>query len=139
MAQPVLPFAHPLFLCDQYVVRDRGKVDFLGAFDSISPLVYPHAHRGMYVVAHLSGGLGEVSTHIEVRHAETDTIVSATPPRPLTFPDREVLVRLARGIQGVCFPRPGIYLIEPHCDNTCIADTRLHLRHPVLDQPGGHE
>lgn len=136
MAQPILPFAHPLFLCDQYLVRDRGKVDFLGAFDSISPMVYPHTHRNMYVVAHLSGGLGVVSTHIEVKHAATDTVVGATGPRPLTFPDRDVLIRLASGIQGVRFPEPGIYLVELHCDNTCVADTRLRLREPIVDQQG---
>jgi hypothetical protein len=139
VAQPILPLARPLFLCEAIVPRDRGKVDFLGAFDSISPLVYPHSHRNMFVVAHLSGGLGGVNTHIEVRRAETDGVVGMTPQRVLAFPNREVLVRLAQGVQGVTFAQPGIYLIELYCENTCIADTRLILKPPLIRQPGGHE
>jgi hypothetical protein len=93
----------------------------------------------MFVVAHLSGGLGSIDTHIEIRHAETDVVVAMTPQRALVFPNREVLVRLARGVQRVTFPQPGIYLIELYCKNTCTADTRLTLKPPVVRQPGGHE
>ena len=139
MAQPILPFAYPIFLCDEYVARDRGKVDFLGAFQSIVPIAYPHVHRRMVVAAHLRGGFGEVHSHIEVRQAETGFIVAKTTPRLLVFQDRDMLIRLTNEVRGVRFPKPGIYLIELNCEDTCIADTSLELRAPIMNQPGGHE
>ena len=66
MAQAIVPFARPLFLCDDVVARDRGKVDFLGAFHGISPSSYPHVQPKMCVVAHLSSGLGEVNTYVDI-------------------------------------------------------------------------
>jgi hypothetical protein len=127
MAQPIVPFAHQLILCDQYSLRDRGKVDYLGTFDSIRPSTYPHNHRNLCVVAHLSGGLHGVNTYFNVRHAESGALISTTVPRIIEFPNRQILIRLAERFRDIQFPEPGIYLIELNCEHACIADTRLTL------------
>lgn len=135
MAQPILPFAHQLFLCDRYVVGDRGKVDFLGAFHSITPPTFPHLHARLFVVAHLSGGLGKVNTYVDVRHAESDELVATTAPREVAFPNRDVLVRLAHDLRGVPFRQPGIYFFQLCCEHTVVADIRVRLRQPMAN-PG---
>lgn len=137
MVQPILPSAHHLFLCERYIVRDRGKVDFLGAFHTISPPAFPHVHPRLFVVAHLGGGLGVVNTYLDVRHAESDELVATTAPRQIMFPDRDVLVRLALEFRSIPFPQPGIYFFQLCCEHTVIADIRVRLREPATS-PGNN-
>ena len=139
MAQPILPFALPIFLCDRHVARDRGKVDFLGAFHSIKPREYPHTHQRFSVVAHMNGGLGDINTYVDIRNMATGELIDTTPPRIIRFPNRNVLVRLVCEFVGVQFPSSGIYLIELYCEHTCIADTRLRLRELDFDMSGRQE
>ena len=139
MAGPIIPFAHQLFLCDRYVVRDRGKVDFLGAFHTISPPTYPHVHARLFVAAHLSGGLGTVNTYIDVRYAQSDELVATTSPREITFPDRDVLVRLAHDFRGVPFREPGIYFFQLCCEHTVVADIRVRLREHATNPGNSNE
>jgi Family of unknown function (DUF6941) len=131
VAQPILPFALPLLLCDNYVARERGKVDFQGAFQDIRPSVFPHVHRQFCIVAQLTGGRGAVNTYFEIRDAEAGTLIDVSLPREISFPDRNALARLVHTFHGVRFPRPGLYLIELYCEHTCIADTRLRLRESI--------
>lgn len=139
MVQPIQPFARELFVCESYVPRERGKIDFLRAFHAISPQAYPYTLADMCVVAHLSGGLGVVNTYFDIRHAQTMALVATTVPRGIAFPDRSLLVRLAQAFKGVHFERPGVYLIELYCEHACIADTSLHLRNlsPALNGEHG--
>jgi len=137
VAQPILPYALPLFFCDRVVAVGGGKFDFLGAFHTIRPTEYPFVLRHFSVVAHLAGGLGTMSTNVEIRWAETDELVYTTLPRQITIPNREVLVRLVNTIEGMRFPRPGIYFVELYCENTCIADFRLLLHELGEDWTGG--
>lgn len=81
----------------------------------------------MSVVAHLTGGLGTVSTHVDVRFAETEELVYTTLPRQMSIPSRDILVRLVHTLEGVPFAQPGIYFVQLCCENTCIADVRLQL------------
>jgi hypothetical protein len=128
MAGPIVPFAKPLLICETHVARNRGKIDFLGAFQSISPTTYPYTLDFMSVVAHLSGGLGLINTYMDIRQADTMTLVATTIPREINFSDREKVVCLVQSFDRTVFPVPGMYLIELHCEHACIADTRLLLR-----------
>jgi hypothetical protein len=130
MAQPIVPVACPLVVCDDYVPRDRGKLDLLGAFTGIAPRVYPHVHRRMSVIAQLTGGLGLVHTVVEIRYAASDELTFVSAPRIVSFPSRETLVRLAVSVDDATFERPGVYLVQLLCEHMCIADTRLLLRIP---------
>lgn len=137
MAQPIIPFACPLILCDRIIARDNRKIDFLGAFTRIEPLTDPHTHRRMTVIAHLTGGRGIVNTSVEIRYAASEELVAVTQPHEINIPDRDVLVRLVQSIDEVRFERPGVYLVQLLCEHMCIADTRLLLREPVIPQAGG--
>ena len=131
MAQPILPFALPLLVCDDYLQTVGGKLDLSGSFHTIRPDSYPHVHEFFCVVAHLTGGLGTVTTFIDVRVAETGELVFWTHPHQFDIPNRDIVIRLVNGMEGVPFPRPGLYLIELLCENTCIADFRIRLAEPT--------
>ena len=127
MAQPILPFAQSLLLCDRYAPTGRGTYDFFGSYYTILATSYPHVQSRVCVVAHLTGGLGTVTTLVDVRSGRTEELILTTTPRQLTIPDREGSVRLVNVLERLSFPEPGIYFIELYCENTCIADFRLRL------------
>jgi len=131
VTQSIVPFARPLFLCEDFVRRERGKMDFLGAYHAVSPRKYPFTQDWMCVVAHLSGGLGTVNTYIDIREAETDSLIHTSIPREIVLPSRDYLIRLTHRFQSVRFPKPGIYLVELYCEHECIADISVFLRPPL--------
>jgi hypothetical protein len=134
LAQPILPFAHELILCEDYSADDSGRIDLLGTFRSIRPESYPYTHSGFLVVAQLSGGLGQLSTFVDVRLAETEKVVYWTTPQVIAMQDRNSLVYLLNVLEDVPFTRAGVYFVELYCENTCIADYRLHLLEPATEQ-----
>ena len=86
MPRPILPFAQPLILCDECRPASAGKIDYLGAFHTIHPESYPYLVERLRVVAHLTGGLGTVNSHVEIRNARTEDLVYAIPRREFHIP-----------------------------------------------------
>lgn len=127
MAQPILPFAQQLVICDSYSPAAAGKIDLAGCFHTIRPRSFPHVHDEFAVVAHLTGGAGTVTAFIDVRNTTTSELVYWTHPHQFHIPSRETVVRLVNVLEGVPFPEPGIYLVELYCENTAIADFRLRV------------
>ena len=130
MTQPILPFAQPLVICDRYAPGTAGKLDLFGCFHTIRPQAFPHTHEEFCVVAYLTGGSGTVTTFIDIRNAVTGQLAYWTHPHRFHIPTRTTVVRLANALEGVPFSEPGIYLIEPYCENTPIADFRLRVAEP---------
>lgn len=135
MAQPILPFALPLLVCDSYAPSGGTKYDFFGAFHAVRPYKYPHVLRQICVVAHLTGGQGVMTTQLDIR-SEQDELIFTTLPRQLTIPNRQTLVRLVNFLEEVIFPHSGIYFIQLHCENTPIAEFRLTLHDRAGEQIG---
>jgi hypothetical protein len=133
VAQPILPFAHELVLCEDYATDDFGRVDLLGTFRSIRPDAYPCVHPGFIVGAQLSGGLGELTTFVDIRRADTEQLVYWSTPQRIRLDDRNTLVFLFNLMEEVEFSTPGVYFVELCCENTCIADYRLHLLEPLIE------
>jgi hypothetical protein len=127
VAQPILPFAQSLLLCDGYAPAGDRKFNFYGSYYTIRVGSYPHTQARMCVVAHLSGGMGTMTTFVDVRSARTEELVFTTVPRQLTIPNRDLPVRLVNVLERLTFPEPGVYFVELYCENTPIADFRLQL------------
>jgi hypothetical protein len=120
----IIPTAKALYLCDHHLATG-GKADLYGIFGAIRPPHgYPHIHKQFCVFAQLTNGLGAVPFFVDVRDAETDTLVHTTKTRHLNFPDRTTVMQLALTIEGCRFERPSLYLIELFCDNTWVCDAR---------------
>ncbi len=124
----ILPVAKSLYLCDYHIGYSDGKVDLYGLFNAIRPQTgFPYTRGRFCVFALLINGLGKVPFFIDIRFAETDELVWTTEVRELTFPDRNMVVQLALGIEGCRFERPGLYLLDLFCDNIWVCDTHLLL------------
>ena len=98
-----------------------------GHLQRIRPAAYPHVQKIFVVFAQLISGLGEVPFFIDIRFAATDEAIYTTDPHELVFPRRNCIVQMADTITGCEFPRPGIYLVELHCNGKWVADTTLDL------------
>ena len=124
----IVPFAKSLYLCDYHIGYDNGKVDLYGLFNAIRPEAgFPNQTGRFCVFAQLVNGQSQVPFYIDIRFAESDTLVHTTETRTLTFFDRTSIVQLALTIQGCQFQRPGLYLLELFCDNTWVCDAPLLL------------
>ena len=71
-----------------------------------------------------------MTTFVDIREASSGELVFWTHPHQFHVPNREMVVRLVNGLEGVTFSQPGIYLIELYCENSPIADYRLRLAEP---------
>jgi hypothetical protein len=127
LAQPIVPFAQPLVICDDYSPGTSGKLNLLDCFHTIRSDAFPHDHEELCVVAHLAGGSGTVSVFNDIRNASTGDLVFCTVPHSFHLPSRETVVRFVNRLENVPFSQPGIYPIELYCENTPIADFRLRL------------
>ena len=136
MAQPILPFALELIVCEDYAADELGRVDLLGTFHSIRPESDPHVHSPFYVEVALTGGLGELSTFIDIRHAETGELIPWTTPQRIRLESRNSVAYLLILLDEVPFPKPGIYFVELYCENTSIADCRIQLLEPTNGSEG---
>src|SRR5687767_13923689 len=137
MAEPILPFALELVLCEDMGADDQGRLDILGTFRSVGPESYPYLHTQFAVAAQLSGGLGELSTLVDVRVAEALELIYWTTPQKIRLDDRNGLVYLLNRLEDSPSPKPGIYFVELYCENTCIADYRLQLLEPPDETEAG--
>ena len=124
----VLPVSRSLALCDAVVRPLDGKANIIGLFHAIRVVQYPYELSHFCVFAQLSGGLGEVPVHVEVRSGGSDELLFATVPRTLTFPNRDFLIQVAFEVRACRFADPGLYLIGLFSDDRWICDTSLLLR-----------
>ena len=124
----VVPAAKSMYLCDYHLGFSNGKVDLYGLFNAIRPSDgFPYTRGRFCLFAQLVNGHGQVPCFIDIRFAETDTLVYTTETRILSFPDRTSVVQLALMIEGCRFQTPGLYLLELFCNNTWVCDTQLLL------------
>ena len=124
----VIPVSRSLTLCDAIVRPLDGKANIIGLFHAIRVFQYPYALSHFCVFAQLSGGLGEVPVHVEVRSGDSDELLYATVPRTLSFPRRDFLTQVAFEVRECRFAGSGTYLMALFSDDRWICDTSLLLR-----------
>ena len=124
----IVPVAKALYLCDYHVGYASGKIDLYGVFKAIQPSRYPHRKGPFVCFAQMSGGLGAVACHLDIRRASDLQLIDWSGTRMLRFPDRDTLLQVAWTFPGCDFQEPGLYLVELYCDNTWVTDTTLQLR-----------
>ncbi|MFO0808710.1 MAG: hypothetical protein U0746_08825 [Gemmataceae bacterium] len=133
----VTPVARGVTLCETVVGYENGNVDLYGLFNAITPEEYPHVREEFCVFAQLVNGLGRVPFIIDIREAGSPRVIYTTVINHLTFATRTSLVRVVMTIRGCRFERPGLYLVELHCNNEWVSDTVLELRPPREDKTDG--
>lgn len=127
MANPIVPFAKAVYLCDAVFGSERGKIDMYGVFNSVRPKQFPHVIPQFVILSQLSGGLGDVPFHFDIRRAEDDALIRCTERRLLPFPDRSIVHFVAMTVEECVFDRPGLYLVQLYCNNQWVADASLQM------------
>src|SRR5688500_4007776 len=104
----IVPVAQGVYLCEE-VDTEGGLRNLYGLFDRLRAPGFPYVRDEFVAFAQLSGGLGEVSVHIDVRHAADGQLVRPTTPQSINFPHRRSLAQVAFRLEGVVFDEPGVY------------------------------
>jgi hypothetical protein len=123
-----------LIICDD-VIDDRvtNKKSLIGLFNNISARSFPIQHHQMVVYLAMTGH-GEIPIKIEMVHAED--ITEETGPilqlekTDFIFNDPNAVVELVFKLQGIPFPRPGLYQFRVRSDNHLLTQ-RDFLVHQV--------
>lgn len=133
MSSMVLPVARSLFLCDAVTTTVAGKLHLANVFNSIRAAGFPHAGTRLAVFAQLSGAVGDIPTHVNVRHIARDEIVHYSGRFVAPFRDRVSVTRVSVVLAGCVFPHPGLYAVELFCHNQFVCDTTLLVHTGVPD------
>lgn len=131
MATNVLPIAKAVYLSDD-VVQDRQsrKLHVVGIFNAIRPpgqQTYPYQPRQICVFAQLTGGLGEVSVHVEIVEAATEEAIYVFQEQRIRFATRRSTVSACFRIRDCEFPAAGVYIVELYCNGLFLDDRALEL------------
>ncbi len=100
----------------------------MGIFDSIAVPSYPFIQPYFVVFARRKQGCGSLSFWVEIRFAITSQLLTSSHINWLVFPNRDIVVNMAMTMNGVSFPRAGLYLVELFIENQWVADTTLELK-----------
>jgi hypothetical protein len=112
------PNVRHMLLCDD--VRpdpeNPGKLNVLGLVSSIRSTAeppFPLRHPQLCLYLQVTEGRGKGNVRIVVREADSEVVVSATPPRELTFAGSPLSVAaMLFRVQDCVFPRPGLYWVQ---------------------------
>ena len=132
-------------LCDA-ATDDNGKLNLLGAFDTIYtqqlPAIHPQCSIAMRVTFQ-GGDEGKHTLQLSFVDADGRSIMSNFPPIPVEvllpddmhFGTRNFIVN----IQQLKFDRPGIYSIDISLDDQPQASIPLMVKHNPPAQPAGDQ
>ena len=132
-------------LCDA-ATDDNGKLNLLGAFDTIYtqqlPAIHPQCSIAMRVTFQ-GGDEGKHTLQLSFVDADGRSIMSNFPPIPVEvllpddmhFGTRNFIVN----IQQLKFDRPGIYSIDISLDDQPQASIPLMVKHNPPAQPAGEQ
>jgi hypothetical protein len=130
VANAIIPMARSLVLCDAATGGPSGKVYLSGVFNAIRAGGFPHTGTRVVVYTQLTGGVGVVPAHIDIRHATRDEVVYHSGRFTLRFSDRLAVRQLSAVLSRCTFPYPGLYTVELFCHNQFVCDTTLRLIEP---------
>ena len=122
----VIPVAKALYLCEE-VDSESGAINLYALFNALNPTRFPYAPTMFVAFAQVTGGLGEMTVHIDLVRARDDRVIYVTGVHRLRFDRRSQTLRVVMTFDGLVFEEPGVYFLQLYCDNTWVADTALEI------------
>jgi hypothetical protein len=121
------PLALAIVICDQ-IIEDRhtGKKSLVGLFNSIAARSFPCSHASMSVFVSLTDGHGKYECELVCRQEDTEKAMLQT-KGPIEFADPTVVVDMHFALQGVTFPKPGLYSFEFYCDEELVIERKFNV------------
>lgn len=121
------PVSLALVICDQ-IIDDRmtGKKTLVGLFNSIAARNFPCTHASMSVFVSMTDGHGKYDCELVCRDEENGQPLLQT-KGPIEFANPTVVVDMVFALQGVTFPKPGLYAFEFYCDEELVAERKFNV------------
>lgn len=121
------PVPLALVICDQ-IIEDRmtGKKTLVGLFNSIAARNFPCTHGLMSVFVSMTDGHGKYECELVCRDEDTGDAILQT-KGPIEFASPAVVVDMVFALQGVAFPKPGLYAFEFYCDEELVAERKFNV------------
>jgi hypothetical protein len=134
MAEPIKPVAKAVYVCDDVISDPQtGKVSVLNLWDSVLVPVggsFPYRLAKVCLFAWLRGGLGKVSTRIDIVQASTGNVIRRTNDCMIEFEARSTSVFARYKLENCVFPESGVYIIELYCQNDFVDDQVIRVFSP---------
>ena len=131
MADYSAPIVRTLIACEEIRPdgEDSKRISLLRITNAIRATAYPAIRERFAVFAVVSNGRGTGDIWIEIREADADSVIYASPRERVTFPPNPlVLSGLSYRVRSLVFPRPGLYWIQLWYDGSAIADLPVVLK-----------
>ncbi len=127
MATKPKPVPLAIVICDQ-IIEDRltGKKTLVGVFNSIASRQFPCSHASMSVFVSLTDGHGKYECMLVCREESSEQPILQT-QGPVEFADPTVVVEMHFALQGVTFPRPGLYSFEFYAEEELVVERKFNV------------
>ena len=130
MPNIIIPVVKKIFVCDD-VIGDpvSGKASVLNVWNAIRvpSHSFPYALGKVCVFAQFRGGVGAISTHVEIVQANTGKLVRRSKAFVLSFVDRTISFRTKIELEDVVFPAAGVYFVEMFCNHQFVDDQPIRV------------
>lgn len=97
----------------------------MGLFNSIGATAFPTRHPRMHVFVSLTNYVGEAPGELKIIDPEGSIL--AQMGNPLRFNDKLATVELNVVINGIVFPKPGVYTIEFLVDQQLVGSRKIQV------------
>lgn len=127
------PVVRSLVACEE-IVRDADtqQVSLLRVVNTVrsnGAPAYPALRPHFAVFAVLTSGRGAGELWMEIRAAEGEGVIYASPRQRVAFPDDPLMLHGASyRIRNLVFPLPGLYWVQLRYDGAVIADLPVVLK-----------
>jgi hypothetical protein len=134
MATKPKPVPLAIVICD-HIIEDRatGKKTLVGLFNSIAARSFPCSHSSMSVFVSLTDGRGKYECELVCRQEDNAQPLLQT-KGPIEFADPNVIVDMHFALQGVTFPKAGLYSFEFYADEELVVERKFN----VAEMKAGH-
>ena len=122
------PMGLALVVCDT-IIEDKltGKKTLVGLFQQILAHRFPWVHPAMSVFVTVTSGRGRYPCEIICRHMDNETVAFAA-KGTLELRDPSQVVDVAFRMNGVRFPKPGMYWLHFLTDEVPIMMRPIHVK-----------
>jgi len=120
------PICQAIVICDN-IIREENtrKLSLMGLFNSIKVSAFPTRHARMHVYVSLTNYIGETKGMLKFLDPEGNVLAQIQ--EPVVFQDKFATIELNFVINGMVFPKPGVYTIEFLVSHQLVGSRKIEI------------
>jgi len=120
------PICQAIVVCDN-IIREENtrKLSLMGLFNSIKVSAFPTRHTRMHVYVSLTNYIGETKGMLKFLDPEGNVLAQIQ--EPVVFQDKFATIELNFVINGMVFPKPGVYTIEFLVSHQLVGSRKIEI------------